>query len=122
MKINIHTDGIIITAKQKAMMEKKLSRMKRYLPDENIIIDLLLKDETSEEKGGVDQNVHINATFGKEKIFIEEEDDRLLRAFAIALKRFERQLSRYHRKRIDKVKRGGGGRFEKLLKVIKRKK
>jgi len=122
VKINIHTDGVIITAKQKAMMEKKIAKMKRYLPDEPSAIDLLFKDDTSLEKGGVDQRVHLNVTFGKEQIFIEEVDDRLMRAFAYAIKRLERQLSRFHRKRIDQVRRGGGGRFDKLIKVIKRRK
>lgn len=122
MKLNTHVDGVIVTSKQKAMMEKKLGRMKRYLPDELLVLDLILKDESSPEKGGVDQKVQIVATFGKEKILIEETDDRLLRAFAHAIKKMERQLSDYNKKRVDKVRRGGGGRLEKLWGVIRRKK
>jgi len=123
MKINIQTDGVIITSKQKSMMEKKLLKMKRYLKEEPMNIDLILRDDTGPEKGGVDQKVHINATWGKEQIFIEETDDRLMRAFAYAIKRFERQLNRYHKKMIEESQKGGG-RFEKLKiwKKIKRRK
>ena len=122
MKLNTHVDGVIVTSKQKSMMEKKLGRMKRYLPDELLVLDLILKDESSPEKGGIDQKVQIVATFGKEKILIEETDDRLMRAFAHAQKKMERQLSDYNKKRVDKVRRGGGGRLEKLWGVIRRKK
>lgn len=122
MKIEVHADGVIITSKQKAGMEKKLKKMKKYIPDEPLTIDLTLRDETSSEKGGIDQKVEINATFGKEKIFVSETDDRLMRAYALALNRFERQLSRLHRRRISKTQHGGGGRFEKLWGVIKRRK
>lgn len=122
MKLNTHVDGVIVTSKQKSMMERKLTRMKRYLPDETLVLDLILKDDSSTEKGGIDQKVQIVATFGKEKILIEEIDDRLMRAFAHAIKRMERQLVRYHKKTVDKIRRGGGGRFEKLLGVIRRRK
>ncbi len=122
MKLEVHTDGVILTAKQRALMEKKLLKLKKYIPDEPLIVDLLLKDESSSEKGGVDQKVEINAVFGKERIFIAETDDRLMRAFAFAHKRFERQLSRFHDKRISKTQHGGGGRIEKLWGIVKRKK
>lgn len=119
MKLEVHTDGVILTAKQKSQMEKKLSKTKKFIPDETLTIDLILKDESSAEKGGVDQKVEINATFGKEKIFISETDDRITRAFAFALKRFERQLSRYHKKKIDNVKKTS--RFDKIWKIVRRK-
>jgi ribosomal subunit interface protein len=120
MKINIQTKDVILTAKQKSMIERKISKMKRYVSSEVLVVDVMLTDETSSEKGGIDQAVHINATFGKDSIFIKEIDNRLMRAFAKALKRFERQLSKYHQEKIDKVQRGGGGRFDKLFGVVKR--
>ena len=119
MKISIHTDGVIITAKQKSLMEKKLARMKKFVTDQTFTVNVNLKDETSAEKGGVDQSVSISASFAKEKIFIEETDDRLMRAFVFALKRLERQLTRFHKRGIDKTKRGGGGRLEKIWKYVK---
>jgi len=122
MKVKIHIDGVIITSKQNKLMEKKLMKMKRYLPDDTLNIDLFLKDESSAEKGGIDQKVEISATFGKEKIFISETDDRMMRAFAFAMKRFERQLVRIHDKRISKSQSSGGARFEKLWGIIKKPK
>ena len=122
MKVKIHVDGVIITSKQNKLMEKKLMKMKRYLPDETLNIDLFLKDESSAEKGGIDQKVEISATFGKEKIFISETDDRMMRAFAFAMKRFERQLTRFHDKRISKSQSSGGARFEKLWGIIRKTK
>ena len=122
MKVKIHIDGVIITSKQNKLMEKKLMKMKRYLPDDTLNIDLFLKDESSAEKGGIDQKVEISATFGKEKIFISETDDRMMRAFAFAMKRFERQLVRIHDKRISKSQSSGGARFEKLWGIIRKTK
>lgn len=122
MKINIHVDGVIITSKQKTLMERKLQKMKRYVADQPMAVDLVLKDESSAEKGGIDQKVEISATFGKEKIFVSEIDDRMMRAFAFALKRFERLLSRFHEKKVSQNQNGGGGRFEKLWGVIKKSK
>ena len=122
MKINIQTKGVLITSKQKAQVEKKITRMKRYVKEEPLTVDVMFIDETSPQKGGIDQAVHINATFGKEKIFIEEVDDRLMRAFALALKRFERQLTRFHRKKVEKLHKVGEGRLEKIIGFVKRKK
>lgn len=122
MKVNIHVDGVIITSKQKTLMERKLLKMKRYIADEPLAIDLVLKDESSAEKGGIDQKVEIIATFGKEKVFVTETDDRMMRAFAFAIKRFERQLSRFHEKKVSQNQNGGGGRLEKLWGVIKKSK
>lgn len=121
MKIEFHTKGVILTSKQKSGMQKKLLKAKKYIPDEPVTVDVVLKDESSAEKGGIDQKIEISATFGKEKIFIEETDDRMMRAFAFALQRFERKLQHFHAKRIDKNKKPGGLRFEKVLRIIKRK-
>jgi ribosomal subunit interface protein len=122
MKIEFHTKGVILTSKQKKAMEKKLLKTKKYIPDEPLMVDVILKDESSAEKGGIDQKVEINATFGKEKIFIEETDDRIMRAFAFALGRFDRKLQHFHKKKVDRNKKPGGLRFEKVLGIIKRKK
>ena len=122
MKINVQAKGVIITSKQKSLIEKKIAKLKKYIPDEPATIEVILSDETGTEKGGIDQNVNIFATFGKEKIIIQEVDDRLMRGFAFALKRFERQLSRYHHRKVAEVQHGGGGRLDKVWKIMKRKK
>lgn len=121
MKVNVQTDGVIITAKQEAAIEKKIKKLKKYLPVEHAVIDVMMSDETGPEKGGVDQTVRINTVIGKEKIIIEESDDRLMRAFAYAFERFERQLSRSHQKRVESSQGNGENRMEKLLKIISRK-
>lgn len=119
MKIEFHTKDVILTSKQKKLMEKKLLKTKKYIPDEPMMVDVILRDESSPEKGGFDQKIEINATFGKEKLFIEETDERLMRAFAFALQRFERKLQHFHKKRIDAHRKPGGLRFEKVLGALK---
>jgi len=122
MKVEFHIKDIVITAKQKSLMEKKLQKLKRYLKDEPLMIDCYLRDETSPEKGGTDQAVELSATFGSEKIFVREVDDRLMRAFAFAYKTFERNMSRFHKRRIDKSHEGTEGYVDKALKALRLKK
>ena len=45
-----------------------------------------------------------------------------MKAFAIALQRFERDLERFHERRTDRSKKPGGLRWEKVLGIIKLKK
>lgn len=123
MKINFQTKGVIVTAKQKRMIEKKLMRMKKYINhSEPAIIDITLGDETGAEKGGIDQSIKINVTFGKEQIFIEEIDNRIMRAFAYALDRLERNLKRWHEKQVENRENVGVGRWEKVFGILKRRK
>lgn len=113
MKINFQANGVVVSSEDKSLIEAKLLKMKKYLHDEPIVIDVMLKDETSSEKGGIDQSIHLNVTFGKEKIFIKETDNNLMRAFAFAHKRLGRELTEFNKKRIDKSHRGGG-RLDKV--------
>ncbi|MEI8143066.1 MAG: HPF/RaiA family ribosome-associated protein [Candidatus Berkelbacteria bacterium] len=107
MKIAFHIKDIIIGKKQKDLIEKKLRGLKKYVPGEPVNVDIYLKDETSLEKGGVDQAVEIAVTFGKEKLFVREVDDKMLRAFAYAHKSIERQLVRDHNKKVEKTRKRG---------------
>jgi len=122
MKVEFHIKDIAITAKQKSLIEKKLLRLKRYIKDEPLLIDCYLRDETSPEKGGTDQAVELSAVINKEKIYIREVDDRLMRAFAFAFKQFERQMQRFHKKRIDKSHAGTDNYIDKALKALRFKK
>ncbi len=115
MQVQFHVKDIVITAKQKALIEKKILRLKRYIKDEPFVVDVYLRDKTSAEKGGIDQAVELSATFENEKIFVKEIDDRLMRAFAFAYKKLERNLQEFHRKRVD-VSQGKEGHIDKLLK------
>ena len=122
VNVNFQARGVIITAKQKSQIEKKVAKLKKYLNADPVNIDILLTDETSPEKGGMDQTVKLSVTFGKEKIIIEETDDRLMRAFSYAFDRLERNLCRLHQRKVESQKEIGGLRFDKVLGIIKRKK
>jgi len=123
MKVNFQTKGIIITSKQKSIIERKISRIKKYLNgSEPSVVDVILIDQSGTEKGGVDQCVHLSVIIGKEKVFVEEVDNRIMRAFAYALERLERSLRRRHEKIVEKGQETGGGRLEKVFGILKRRK
>ncbi|PIS07800.1 hypothetical protein COT78_01720 [Candidatus Berkelbacteria bacterium CG10_big_fil_rev_8_21_14_0_10_43_13] len=122
MKIEFHIKDVVITAKQKALFEKKLMKLKKYCKDESVTIDVYLKDESSAEKGGVDQTVEISTVIAGEKIFVTEIDDRLLRAFARAQKAFDRQVNKLHKQRIEKSHSGSDSYISKALKALRLKK
>lgn len=122
MQVEFHIKEIVITSKQKSLIEKKLMKLKRYSKDEPLKIDCYLRDETSSEKGGADQAVELATLVGKEKIFVREVDDRLMRAFAFAYRSIERQLERLHRKRIDRTHEGTEKYIDKALKALRLRK
>lgn len=122
MKIDFHIKDVVITSKQKAVFEKKLSKLKKYIKDDATKIDVYFKDESSAEKGGVDQAVELCTVFQGQKVFVREVDDRLQRAFAYALKSFDRQISRIHNKIIEKSHEGSDWYITKALKALRLKK
>lgn len=106
VKINFHTKGIIVTAKQKSQMERKLQKLSRYVKDvEPVVCDITLADESGPEKNGIDQCVRINFLIPKERIHVEEVDDRIVRAFGFAYSALERRLRRYSKKRTNLERR-----------------
>ena len=115
--MEFHIKEMVISAKQKSQFEKKLLKLKRYIKDEPLLIDCYFKDESSPEKGGVNQVVELSATFGHEKIFMREIDERLVRAFANAYKNLERKLTEFHKERIDRT-RGSESKFDQVLKRL----
>ena len=118
MQINVQTRGVIITSKQRSQMERQLSKLKKYMKDVSpVMIDLTLIDESGPEKGGIDQAVHINVILPGEKIFIEEVDDRIVRAFGFAVKTLERRLRRYSQKRVGDQRRKAS-RFKSLTNAV----
>ncbi len=105
MKIEFHIKDIIVTDQEKALIEQKLLKLKHYLHDEPMIIDVYITDQSGGlNKGGVDKSVRLSADFKNEQIFVEEIDSITMRAFAYAHKRFEDRLQKYHSKRIGKGK------------------
>ncbi|MFA7244019.1 MAG: HPF/RaiA family ribosome-associated protein [Patescibacteria group bacterium] len=108
MNVTVHTKGVIVTSKQKALIEKKVLQLKKYVKAFSPVdVIVTLTDESGPEKGGIDQSVSIKAALPKEEIFIKEIDDRLMRAFGFAFKSFERRLRRYGRIRREKEDREG---------------
>jgi ribosomal subunit interface protein len=122
MKVEFHIKDIVITASQKSLIEKKMMKLKRYSKNEPMTVDIYLRDETSPEKGGIDQAVELSATFGHEKLFVREIDNRLMRAFAFAYKSLERQMQRFHKKQIDKEHEGSEKAVSRLFRALKIKK
>lgn len=118
MRVNIQTKGVIITAKQKSQMEKKLLRLKRYTKEWSLVnCEVKLIDETGPEKGGIDQTVQINVILPRETIFIKETDDRILRAFGFAFQILERKLRRYNQK-FTSDRRREASRFKSMMNVV----
>lgn len=118
MKVNLQTKGVVITSKQKSGIEKKLLRLKRYTKEWSpVTCDVKFIDETGPEKGGVDQTVQINMILPKEKIFIKETDDRIMRAFSYAYHILERKLRRYNQK-FTSDRRREGSRLKSVINVV----
>ncbi len=122
MRIDFHIKEVVITAKQKALFERKLQKLKKYIDNDDTVIELYLKDESSAEKGGVDQSVEIKTVFLGQKVFVRELDDRLPRAFAYAFRSFERQIQRIHQKKVEKSHEGSDWYISRALKALRLKK
>lgn len=120
MKIQIKTQGVILTSKQKSQIEKQLGKLKKYfshIKTDPVMIEVRFIDESGPNKGGVDQAVHLQVTLPKDSIYIEETDDRALRAFQYAYKTLERRLRRYSDKMVGD-KRRENRRFKSIAKVV----
>ncbi|OQB06541.1 MAG: Sigma 54 modulation protein / S30EA ribosomal protein [bacterium ADurb.Bin212] len=118
MKVSIKTKGVVLTSKQKSHIEKQVLRVKRFIRDvDPVVVEVGFTDLSGPNKGGVDQAVSINTTLPKEAIFVEETDDRALRAFQFAFKTFERRIRRYADKNIDN-KRRQQSKFKSVVNVV----
>lgn len=118
MKVSIKTKGVVLTSKQKSQIEKQILRIKRFIKDiDPVVVEVSFVDQSGPNKGGVDQAVSINTTLPKESIFIEEVDDRAIRAFQFAFKTFERKIRRYADKNIND-KRRQQSKFKSVVNVV----
>jgi len=118
VKVNIQIKGVVITAKQKSLIEKKLLRLKRYVREwDPVVCDVKMLDQTGENKGGIDQAIHLKVTLPKETIFVEEVDDRMMRAFGFAYQALERRLKRYNQKHTA-VDRRQASRFKSVVNLV----
>ena len=118
MKVNFNIKGVIINTKQKKLMEKKLLTLRKFVQNWSpVTIDVTLTDESGPDKNGIDQAVHMNVILPKEKIYIEEVDDNMMRAFNYAAKTLERRFRRYNKKHIDNDRREAS-RFKAITNVV----
>lgn len=118
MKVQVKTKGVVLTSKQKSQIEKSVLRLKRFVAHiEPVTVEVSFLDQSGPSKGGIDQTVHIHAILPKETIFIEEIDNRALRAFQFAFKILERKLRRYSDK-LNGDKRRQNRRFKSVINVV----
>ncbi len=125
MKINLSVKKeIVLTAKQQKYIEKRLHKLDRFLSnkDKALVVDLAMSDETNGAKGGTDKNVSITIQIPGEQapVHIADREDKIMRAFNLAIDRVERKLREEHRKQVKDNRTGG--RLDKIWKIIRRKK
>ena len=114
MQTSVLTRGVIITARQKSYIEKKVSRLNKYLKHENpVTVNVQLIDDSGPNKSGVTQTVKIDVTSPHYSLHVEEKKNNVMRAFARAMLSTERQVRDQHKQEIQKSRKGGG-RLEKV--------
>ena len=125
MQINVVTKDVIITARQKSDIEKKISRLNKYLKHENpVTVEVHLIDDSGPNKNGVTQTVKIDVASEHYNIHVEEKKSNIMKSFANALRSVDRQLRDQHKQEIEKT-RTRTNRFEKVFGIFdkfKRKK
>lgn len=125
MQINVVTKDVIITARQKSDIEKKIGRLKKYLKHESpVVAEVHLIDDSGPNKDGVTQTVKIDVRSEHYNIHVEEKKNNIMKAFANALRSVDRQVRDQHKMEIDAT-RTRTNRLEKVygfLDKFKRKK
>lgn len=125
MKINLSVKKeIVLTVKQQKYIQKRLIKLDRFLKhkDQALVVDIKMSDDTGGAKGGVDKNVSITVQIPGEQapLHISDREDKIMRAFNMAIDRVERKLREDHRQLVKATRTGG--RFDKLFKIIRRRK
>jgi len=119
MQINVSTHDVIITAKQKRYIEKKVSRLDKYLKHEKpVTVSVQLIDDSGPNKSGVTQTVKIDVISPHYTLHIEEKKNNVMKAFARAISSAERQVRDQHKKEIQRSRRGG--RLDKVFGIFGR--
>ena len=117
MQTSVLTRGVIITARQKSYIEKKVSRLNKYLKNEKpITVTVQLIDDSGPNKSGVTQTVKIDVTSPHYSLHVEEKKNNVMRAFARAMSSTERQVRDQHTQEIQKSRKGG--RFDKVFGIL----
>jgi ribosomal subunit interface protein len=117
MDISISTKGVIVTARQKSYIEKRISKFNKYLKHLNPVkVAVQLIDDSGPNKSGVTQTVKIDLDAPGYELHIEEKKNNLMKAFANVVKAAERKIRDQHKQKIEKRRRGVG--FDKVASII----
>jgi putative sigma-54 modulation protein len=107
MELKIHTRNVDVTPRLQEHVEKKVSRLDRYLPNiSEVRVDLAIE----KRKQGLEQCIAQLTVRNSRGVILRSEEKRQADVFAaldVALDKMYRQIERYKGKR----KRRGGGRF-----------
>mgnify|MGYP005836869817 CR=1 FL=1 len=107
MELKIHTRNVDVTPRLQEHVEKKVSKLDRYLPNiQEVRVDLAIE----RRKQGSDQAIAQLTLRNTRGVILRAEDKRqpdVYAALDVALDKMYRQIERYKGKR----KRRGGGRY-----------
>ncbi len=105
MDIQLNTRNLEITPRLRKYVEKKVSKLNRYLPDlEEVRVDLAVENTRSSDQRQVAQ---LTAWVGGTVLRAEERAGDLFSAIDTAVDKMRRQISRYKERRQERWQRAG---------------
>ena len=107
MDISISTRGVIVTARQKSYIEKRILKFNKYLKHLSPVkAAVQLIDDSGPNKTGVTQTVKIDLDAPGYELHVAEKKNNLMKAFDNAVSAAERQVRDQHKQQIEKRRRG----------------
>jgi len=117
MDVNISTRGVIVTARQKSYIEKKILKFNKYLKHLSPVkAAVQLIDDSGPNKTSVTQTVKIDIDAPGYELHVEEKKNNLMKAFAHAVKAAERQVRDQHKQKTEKRRRGVS--FDRVVNIF----
>ncbi|HHS97800.1 MAG TPA: ribosome-associated translation inhibitor RaiA [Chloroflexi bacterium] len=108
MDIQLNARNLEITPRLREYVEKKVSKLNRYLPNlDEVRVDLSVESARSSDQRQVAQ---LTAWVGGTVLRAEERAGDLFAAIDVAVDKMRRQISRYKERRQDRWQRSGGAR------------
>lgn len=116
MDISISTRGVIVTARQKSYIEKRILKFNKYLKHLSPVkAAVQLIDDSGPNKTGVTQTVKIDLDAPGYELHVEEKKNNLMKAFANAVSAAERQVRDQHKQKIEKRR---GVSFDSVVNIF----
>jgi len=116
MDISISTRGVIVTARQKSYIEKRIQKFNKYLKHLSPVrVAVKLIDDSGPNKTGVTQTVKIDLDAPGYELHVEEKKNNLMKAFANAVNATERQVRDQHKQKIEKRR---GMSFDNVINIF----